>query len=172
MNCEQANILISAKIDGEIDSSDLAALERHLAECPSCRAVEQALAAQDEDLERAFAPRRLAATALAERVISKLEPVVSIPKPRTSQRSWWSSWGKPLAAAAAGFALALLITRPWQPQVAVNPPMATHPVTSVKPVGQLALATGALALMHIGAALHHRLILKDGVMRRMLPWVR
>ncbi len=38
--------------------------------------------------------------------------------------------------------------------------------------GKLALATGALALMHIGAALHHRLILRDGVMRRMLPWAR
>jgi cytochrome b561 len=35
--------------------------------------------------------------------------------------------------------------------------------------GKLALAIGALTLMHIGAALHHRLILKDGVMRRMWP---
>ena len=38
--------------------------------------------------------------------------------------------------------------------------------------GKLALAIGALALMHIGAALHHYLILKDGVMRRMLPWLK
>ena len=38
--------------------------------------------------------------------------------------------------------------------------------------GKLALATGALALIHIGAALHHYLILKDGVMRRMLPWAK
>lgn len=38
--------------------------------------------------------------------------------------------------------------------------------------GKLALATGALALIHIGAALHHYLILKDGVMRRMVPWLK
>jgi cytochrome b561 len=38
--------------------------------------------------------------------------------------------------------------------------------------GKLALATGALALAHVGAALHHYLILKDGVMRRMLPWLK
>ena len=38
--------------------------------------------------------------------------------------------------------------------------------------GKLALAIGALALIHIGAALHHYLILKDGVMRRMLPWLQ
>jgi len=38
--------------------------------------------------------------------------------------------------------------------------------------GKLALATGALALVHIGAALHHYLFLKDGVMRRMLPWAK
>ncbi|MCA0418417.1 MAG: cytochrome b/b6 domain-containing protein, partial [Proteobacteria bacterium] len=38
--------------------------------------------------------------------------------------------------------------------------------------GKLALAIGVLALIHIGAALHHYLILKDGVMRRMLPWLK
>jgi cytochrome b561 len=35
--------------------------------------------------------------------------------------------------------------------------------------GWLAWLIGALALVHIAAALHHHLILKDGVLRRMLP---
>ncbi|MCO5091583.1 cytochrome b/b6 domain-containing protein [Bosea sp. (in: a-proteobacteria)] len=35
--------------------------------------------------------------------------------------------------------------------------------------GKLALALGALTLLHIAAALHHRLVLRDGVMRRMWP---
>lgn len=35
--------------------------------------------------------------------------------------------------------------------------------------GKLALALGALAIMHIAAALYHRLIRKDGVLRRMWP---
>ena len=35
--------------------------------------------------------------------------------------------------------------------------------------GTLALALGALAILHIAAALHHRFIRKDGVLRRMWP---
>jgi len=35
--------------------------------------------------------------------------------------------------------------------------------------GWLAWLIGALAAVHVGAALHHHLILKDGVLRRMLP---
>lgn len=35
--------------------------------------------------------------------------------------------------------------------------------------GYAAILMGALIAMHIGAALFHRLILKDGVLRRMLP---
>ena len=35
--------------------------------------------------------------------------------------------------------------------------------------GKLALTLGALAIMHIAAALYHRLIRKDGVLRRMWP---
>jgi len=35
--------------------------------------------------------------------------------------------------------------------------------------GTLALLLGALALMHIGAALYHHLIRRDGVLRRMWP---
>ena len=35
--------------------------------------------------------------------------------------------------------------------------------------GKLALTLGALALLHIAAALYHRLIRRDGVMRRMWP---
>lgn len=38
--------------------------------------------------------------------------------------------------------------------------------------GKLALLLGALAVMHIGAALFHHLIRKDGVLRRMLPGLR
>jgi ferric-dicitrate binding protein FerR (iron transport regulator) len=155
VNCEQANNLISARIDRELNAADTAALDAHLAECAGCHAVADALAAQDEQLHRAFAPRHAAATMLAERVIAELD----IPStPQTSQqpatdRSWWASWGKPLLAAAAGFVLAILLTRPWadhtgQP-AAIGP---AHPVTtailtskpSIQSIGQLALATGAV----------------------------
>jgi len=157
VNCEQANNLIGARIDGEIAANDLAALEAHLATCSACRAVADALTAQDAELERAFAPRRATAALLAERIITHLE---EIPVPAnetlrpTQQRSWWASWGKPLAAAAAGFGLAILLTHPWSAgnlRIAGVPVTIPSTVTSqgaVKPVmaslGQLALATGAV----------------------------
>jgi cytochrome b561 len=36
----------------------------------------------------------------------------------------------------------------------------------------LAFALGAIALVHVGAALKHHFVLKDDVMRRMLPFTR
>jgi ferric-dicitrate binding protein FerR (iron transport regulator) len=151
VNCEQADIFISARIDGEIAEDDRSQLEQHLAECSGCRAVADALASQEAELDRAFAPRRAAATMLAERVIARLEipPAQSELKPRTStDRSWWASWGKPLLAAAAGFGLAILVLHsPKTRDHTVIGPTA-HPVTTAlmvaKPVGQLALATGAV----------------------------
>jgi ferric-dicitrate binding protein FerR (iron transport regulator) len=158
VNCEQANNLIGMRIDGEIAANDLAALDAHLATCRACRAVADALTAQDVELERAFAPRRATAALLAERIITQLDEVVPSPAKETlhptQQRSWWASWGKPLAAAAAGFGLAIILTHPWN---AGNTRTAGVPVTvpssvtsqgAVKPVmaslGQLALATGAV----------------------------
>jgi hypothetical protein len=156
VNCEQANNLISARIDGEIDDADRFALDAHLAECAGCRAVAEALAGQDVELDRAFGERRLAATALADRVISKLDlpPRVELNVGALKSRSWWATWGKPLMAAAAGFGLAILLTRPWR---VTNTPTVigptTHPGTgssvvvarpATQSVGQLALATGAV----------------------------
>jgi ferric-dicitrate binding protein FerR (iron transport regulator) len=72
MNCEQALPLISAQLDGAASPADQAALEAHLQECGGCRASAEALQAQHADLRRAFAPRRRAAAAVAERVIARL----------------------------------------------------------------------------------------------------
>jgi ferric-dicitrate binding protein FerR (iron transport regulator) len=152
VNCEQADILISARIDGEIDQADRAQLERHLADCPACSAVADVLASQDADLDRAFAPRRVAATMLAERVIARLDippAEVNVRSPASIDRSWWASWGKPILAAAAGFGLALLLVRPWKApdNTSVTGPAPRSVTTaslSAKPVGQLALATGAV----------------------------
>ncbi|MCK4605908.1 MAG: zf-HC2 domain-containing protein [candidate division Zixibacteria bacterium] len=38
MNCEQYRELISARVDGEIESEELDALEAHLEQCPECAA--------------------------------------------------------------------------------------------------------------------------------------
>jgi hypothetical protein len=146
VNCDQAINLISARIDNEITPSDRAALDSHLSICPACRVTADALAQQDELLDRAFAPRRAAATAVADRVIAQLQTVAPLKTsaPRTTQKSFWSNWARPLLAAAAGFALAILITRPWNKPVTT--PLAVGTTTAVKPqpIAQLSLATGAV----------------------------
>ncbi|MEG2138751.1 MAG: zf-HC2 domain-containing protein [Oscillospiraceae bacterium] len=40
MTCEEALVIISAKLDGEATILELAELETHLASCPTCRALE------------------------------------------------------------------------------------------------------------------------------------
>src|SRR6267142_242682 len=108
MTCETATNLISCRIDGEISAAEQSALDEHLATCPACRATMDALSAQDSDLNRAFAPRRHAATAVADAVIARVhrEQVQSF-RPRRFP------FLTMLVSAAAGFALALLILQPW-----------------------------------------------------------
>ncbi|MFG0316903.1 MAG: anti-sigma factor family protein [Planctomycetota bacterium JB042] len=93
MNCARTFELLSARLDGELEAADEAALDRHLAECAACRR-------DDADLHRlstAFAEsRRVRAPAsLADRVLVRRAP------------------GRARAglAAAAGFLLFLLATR-------------------------------------------------------------
>jgi diguanylate cyclase (GGDEF)-like protein len=60
MDCEKAGELISARIDRELGDADCAPLIAHLAECPACRAREEAYRRQDDALRDAFAPSRVA----------------------------------------------------------------------------------------------------------------
>lgn len=160
MNCEDATNLIVARIDGELSDADRTALDAHLATCAACLAVADELSAQHADLRRAFAPHRAATTAVADRVIRRfnaegLPAATGYSRPQTS---WWARYGRPIVAAAAGFALALLVTRPWQrgpnPSVSLNrsttnPSVATAP--AARPVAQLALATGAVFVCPSGS---------------------
>ena len=51
MTCEEAALLLSARLDGELTESEEGALTDHLAQCPECRAI----AAQLEELRSAMA---------------------------------------------------------------------------------------------------------------------
>jgi ferric-dicitrate binding protein FerR (iron transport regulator) len=81
MNCEQALSLISARLDREIAPEDAAALDRHLNECPACRAAAEAFALQDHELRQAFEPRRAAAAEVARSVAGQLAPPTPFPRP-------------------------------------------------------------------------------------------
>jgi ferric-dicitrate binding protein FerR (iron transport regulator) len=106
VDCEQAVSLLSARLDNELPADDRVGLDRHLDDCPACRATAGALSIQHEELTGAFAPRRAAAVATAERVKAAL-PAGRVPaKPRGGRRSWV---GPTLAAAAVAGAIAAAV---------------------------------------------------------------
>src|SRR6266850_377187 len=143
MTCESATNLISCRIDGEISAADQTALEEHLVTCAACRATMDVLSAQDSDLTRAFAPRRNAASAVADAAIARVhrEHVQSFRARRFPFLTM-------ILSAAAGFAVALLILRPWhKPLAGTGGNIAT---TQQVPIAHLALATGAIEVQAPG----------------------
>jgi len=150
MNCEEAWNLISARMDGEISPEDRPALDAHLAGCATCRSVSDGFEVDDSRLRRAFVERRRAAAAIADDTISRM---------RAGRRGFRARSGllRTVAAAAAGFAAAVLVFRPFgapEPEhVAVAPePLPAPPapasetgprVEPVLPLGRLTLVAGA-----------------------------
>src|SRR5579872_1739774 len=144
MDCEQAQTQISARLDREIGPDEQTALEAHLAQCAECRELAADLALQDADLRRAFATRRRAADAVAERVIGQLRPAS---RPSVFRGSWLAM----LLSAAAGFLLAVVIFRPWH---GVRPSTDDKSSgqdsvarASQKSVAQLAYASGPIEML-------------------------
>lgn len=134
MDCRQASELIGGWANGELDALEQAALDEHLAGCAECRQAAESQQLADAELLRAFALRRRAAARLADRVSNELRR-----DPRRGQRRFAKSGA--LAAAAAGFLLAVCLLRPWQRpgppgELQVEAPAET-------PIARLTLATGA-----------------------------
>jgi ferric-dicitrate binding protein FerR (iron transport regulator) len=160
MHCEQALPLISAQLDGALAPAEQAALEAHLQECGGCRASADAVGAQDADLRRAFAPRRRAAAAVAERVIARLRTEAPVPAappatggltPRRSpgKARFRLTWLPMLLSAAAGFLVAVLLFRPWErpPKQEIAGP---EPVAAAKEKVRLAVTTGTVEVLPPG----------------------
>src|SRR5882762_8432176 len=144
MTCELATNLISSLIDGEISSSDQSTLDAHLSTCPSCRATLEALRAQDNELQKAFAPRRAAASTLADRAIAQIQRE-HIQSFRHGGRRF--PFLNTLLSAAAGFAIALLILQPWKKPPIGNPGQIVTTQPSTPGIAHLALATGAIEIL-------------------------
>jgi ferric-dicitrate binding protein FerR (iron transport regulator) len=140
VNCEQAQVLLSARLDGAVAPEDRARLEVHLEECAICRAVDAGNRLLDADLRRAFARRRQAAARVAERTAALLP---ALPPRRMRRRLPWLTM---LASAAAGFLVALAIYRPpWHRE-------STEPPPTARPVVHLVLATGPVEVQAPGQA--------------------
>ena len=149
MKCDDALNLLSSNLDAELPGAERVALDEHLTACPACRESADALALQNANLTRAFAPHRRSAFAVAERVIAQLPTSNRV----TAQRSFWNRIS-PLLAAAAGFAIALMVFRPWNdsnvPKNIGSVP-TTGPTAQPAPIAQLALATGLVEFRCPGA---------------------
>jgi ferric-dicitrate binding protein FerR (iron transport regulator) len=135
MDCEQALPLLHARLDSEIDREAIASLEEHLRQCADCRLAADNLRALDGDLRRSFAQRRVAAALLPHKVAAELGSTVPV---RNRRR-----WAGLLAAAAAGFLVALLLFRPWErtPEVALVPGEPAPVAISHEPQIYLSLAS-------------------------------
>ncbi len=70
MTCDEAQNLLDAWYDGELDAPRSAAMERHLEECPGCSAISGARSALSEVLVKA--PRHAAPAALRKLVEAQL----------------------------------------------------------------------------------------------------
>jgi len=176
MNCQQSENLLSARLDGELSPEEEAQLQAHLESCVACQAVAAAMEAQDARLRGGFASRRIVAASSAEKTLADLRT-----DPQKAQyqskvpgtfnldsqtiraddhikgRVPFSSGRLPLGlAAAAGFAVAVLIFRPWQKPVRIvrtvmQPSTNTQAASTTQPdavftCGQLALATGKVEI--------------------------
>jgi hypothetical protein len=144
MDCEQALALLLAHMDRELEVDDRPRLEAHLRQCATCRASAEAYRVQDADLRRAFATRRHASTAVAERVVAHL-------RARPTRLRRHLPWLTVILSAAAGFLVAVLLFRPWAkipvlgrergPDIAAQP--AEQVPTAPPETVVLALATDA-----------------------------
>jgi hypothetical protein len=144
MDCELATNLLSARLDGQLAAADAPLLDAHLATCEPCRLTAEALAQLDESLTESFAPRRAAATAVAERVIHRIQ--LESPAVSTKSRAWWLPM---ILSAAAGFALAFVVLAPWKKPTTTAVDKTANPATIpavTQPLGKLSVATGAIEL--------------------------
>lgn len=112
MNCEQARLLIDPYADGELEAVAILELEKHLKECPACRAAWH----HREGLKQAVkrdAPYFTAPAALRQRIKAELPA----PEAAPLQRPVWNwNWLTGALAGTAAVCLALLLmlalTRP------------------------------------------------------------
>ncbi len=139
MEPERIEELINAAIDGESTPADGSANRQSLAGEAGLESLEAAIRGQDGLLRAAFASRRAAGDAVAERVFASLAPPpTAAAGPSRAARLWGLL--PILLSLAAGFLFAVVLFRPWEKSshsTVVGPtPLA------VATVAHLTVATG------------------------------
>ncbi len=131
MNCAEAEILIHALIDGELDAGHTRDIEAHAASCPSCAAKLKTFRAMREEIAAAGL-KEAAPAALRSRVEAALpKPSAQIVAPpqfaRPSRRSFFGGFvaGSALSAALAA-SLVLTVFRNDQEQTIADEVVSAH----------------------------------------------
>jgi len=111
MTCQSALPLIEAYLDGELDASQNAEVERHLAECGNCALAHRRLADLGNDL-RASALRYEAPGGLQARVLSGVRREAQSKPAWRIPASSWAIAATVLLAVSAGWNVMLLRSGP------------------------------------------------------------
>lgn len=90
MDCEQALILISAALDGDLTEAERGALQAHMDACPDCRALAEDFGVLSVALSDMEVPAPEGLTGRVNAALDALDPPSAVPKPRRSWRAWGS----------------------------------------------------------------------------------
>lgn len=147
MDCDKYLELMSAALDGELTAEERRALDSHLAVCPECAALYQALCGQSAALRNLDCE---VPSNLKQRIMSNLpaqeQPVKNIKPvrwtPKTGRVIHWKRWAPVAAAACLALVVALVPKGGMMANKAQAPGMAA-PMPSSAPAGQEPRAPGA-----------------------------
>ena len=138
MDCEKAQMMASARLDGELDASELLALEKHLEGCPSCRRASEEMKKLQGLLGNfsAQAPRLD-----SERVWRKMEASFELPRPHLSFFQWTLRLAATLLAAALIFSF-WTDSRPAPETMAKAKPLSQEELLSARLVESVMIKGG------------------------------
>ncbi len=102
MTHDEALLLMSARVDGELTPEQERELDAWLSEHPDGRIIAEAFQSQDDELRRAFEGRRLAASRNAECVVAQMPMPVTPALAANVRRGSWRIWAilPPVSAVA------------------------------------------------------------------------
>lgn len=129
MNCARLRQILDAYVDGELDRSTTAEIDRHLDACPACAGLRDDRLALGRAI-RAEVPRFVAPEALRIAVLEALGRAAIGPSRR--HPSWGLAGALAAAAAAAGIAVGLWLGQPQRSDPVLDQLVASH-VASLAP---------------------------------------
>jgi anti-sigma factor RsiW len=151
LRCEECAVLLSARIDGELDETDAFWVDEHLASCTACRTRKTLLEAQ-RDAIREHVETRAARADLARLTSAVMERVArqrpSAPLSVRSRELWWAHRRR--VPAAAGLALAASIAAVVVLRPAPRPAPAEAPPAQVASVDEVDFAGRPFIVLQSG----------------------